>query len=152
MFALSQPARHDLFRRIGALTLALVLGVGLASPSRASVAEPRHALVVGNASYANAPLTNPVNDARAVATALRKAGFTVDLKLDASQRQLQDAVTSFGDRLKAGGAGLFYFAGHGVQIRGRNFLLPVGTDIKREDEVPFKAVDVQMVLDKMDTA
>jgi len=152
MFALSQPARHDLFRRIGALTLALVLGVGLASPSRASVAEPRHALVVGNASYANAPLTNPVNDARAVATALRKAGFTVDLKLDASQRQLQDAVTSFGDRLKAGGAGLFYFAGHGVQIRGRNFLLPVGAEIKREDEVPFKAVDVQMVLDKMDTA
>jgi hypothetical protein len=54
--------------------------------------------------------------------------------------------------LSGGGAGLFYFAGHGVQIRGRNFLMPVGVDIKREDEVPYKAVDVQMVLDKMQTA
>jgi len=152
MSAPNQPAPLDLFRRLGALALALVLGAALAGPSRAAVAEPRHALVVGNASYANAPLTNPVNDARAVATALRKAGFIVDLKLNASQQQLQDAVTAFGDRLKAGGAGLFYFAGHGVQIKGRNFLLPVGAEIRREDEVPFKAVDVQMVLDKMDTA
>ena len=83
---------------------------------------------------------------------LEKAGFTVDLKLDASQKQLQDTVTIFGIRLKTGGAGLLYFAGHGVQIKGRNFLMPVGADIKREDEVPYKAVDVQQVLDKMETA
>ena len=114
--------------------------------------EPRHALVVGNASYATAPLINSANDAAAVAKVLERAGFTVDLKLNASQKQLQDAVTAFGDRLKGGGAGLFYFAGHGVQIKGRNFLMPVGADIKREDEVPYKAVDVQQVLDKMETA
>ena len=114
--------------------------------------EPRHALVVGNANYASAPLINSANDAAAVAKVLERAGFKVDLKVNASQKQLQDAVTAFGDRLKGGGAGLFYFAGHGVQIKGRNFLMPVGADIKREDEVPYKAVDVQQVLDKMETA
>ena len=124
----------------------------VAAQAALPVAEPRHALVIGNATYANAPLVNPANDAQAVATALRKAGFAVDLRLNASQRQMQDAVTAFGDKLKAGGAGLFYFAGHGVQIKGRNFLMPVGADIKREDEVPYKAVDVQQVLDKMETA
>ena len=127
----------------------------LLAPAWAAVAptaEPRHALVIGNANYATSPLLNSANDATAVAKVLEKAGFKVDLRLDANQRQLQDAVTAFGDRLRGGGAGLFYFAGHGVQIKGRNFLMPVGTDIKREDEVPFKAIDVQQVLDKMDTA
>lgn len=126
----------------------VALGAQAAVPAQ----EPRHALVVGNASYATAPLINSANDATAVAKVLERAGFTVDLKLNASQKQLQDAVTAFGDRLKGGGAGLFYFAGHGVQIKGRNFLMPVGADIKREDEVPYKAVDVQQVLDKMETA
>lgn len=136
--------------------LALLLATGLAlmatRAAAAVVQEPRHALVVGNAAYQSAPLLNSVNDATAVAKVLEKAGFKVDLKLNASQKQLQDAVTSFGDKLRGGGAGLFYFAGHGVQIKGRNFLMPVGADIKREDEVPYKAVDVQQVLDKMETA
>jgi tetratricopeptide (TPR) repeat protein len=134
----------------GLLAVALAIASSLAAAAVAP--EPRHALVVGNAAYATAPLLNSVNDATAVAKVLEKAGFKVDLKLNASQKQLQDAVTTFGDRLKSGGAGLFYFAGHGVQIKGRNFLMPVGADIKREDEVPYKAVDVQQVLDKMETA
>lgn len=119
------------------------------------VHEPRHALVIGNAAYATAPLLNSANDAAAVARVLERAGFNVDLKLNASQKQMHDAVTAFGDKLKNGGAGLFYFAGHGVQIKGRNFLLPVAAasaDIRREDEVPYKALDVQQILDKMDTA
>ena len=128
-----------------------------ATPAHAALApaqagEPRHALVIGNAAYASAPLVNSANDAQAVAKVLVKAGFKVDLKINASQKQMQEAVTHFGDRLKTGGAGLFYFAGHGVQIKGRNFMLPVGSEIAREDEVPYKAVDVQQVLDKMDTA
>jgi tetratricopeptide (TPR) repeat protein len=143
-------SRHSF---VGWLLLVTVL-VAWSSMVRAAVPqqEPRHALVVGNASYSTAPLINSTNDAAAVAKVLERAGFKVDLKLNASQKQLQDAVTAFGDRLKGGGAGLFYFAGHGVQIKGRNFLMPVGTDIKREDEVPYKAVDVQQVLDKMETA
>lgn len=135
--------------------LAVVLvGCLLLGPAAAAIpkAEPRHALVVGNANYDTAPLLNSVNDATAVAKVLKKAGFEVDLQLNATQKQLQDAVTAFGDRLRGGGAGLFYFAGHGVQIKGRNFLMPVGSAIKREDEVPYKAVDVQQILDKMETA
>ena len=138
-------------RRLGMVGTVLAV-LAWSAHGAAPVQEPRHALVVGNASYASAPLINSANDAAAVAKVLERAGFTVDLKLNASQKQLQDAVTAFGDRLKGGGAGLFYFAGHGVQIKGRNFLMPVGADIKREDEVPYKAVDVQQVLDKMETA
>lgn len=147
-----RPIGHFLATQLGALALAwATLG---STPAAAAVPaqEPRHALVVGNANYATAPLVNSVNDATAVAKVLEKAGFTVDLKLNATQKQLQDSVTLFGDRLRSGGAGLFYFAGHGVQIKGRNFLMPIGADIKREDEVPYKAVDVQQVLDKMETA
>ena len=146
-------APESWFSRMGWPILGAML-VFWATALRAAVPaqEPRHALVVGNANYASAPLINSANDATAVAKVLERAGFTVDLKLNASQKQLQDAVTAFGDRLRGGGAGLFYFAGHGVQIKGRNFLMPVGADIKREDEVPYKAVDVQQVLDKMETA
>jgi hypothetical protein len=73
------------------LPLALTVFVALALPARATAAlqEPRHALVIGNSRYATAPLPNPVNDARAVAAALQRAGFTVDLKLDATQAQLR---------------------------------------------------------------
>ena len=134
------------------LAAALCLAGDRQAQAAVPAQEPRHALVIGNANYAVAPLLNSANDATAVAKVLEKAGFTVDLKLNASQKQLQDAVTAFGDKLRAGGAGLFYFAGHGVQIKGRNFLMPVGADIRREDEVPYKAVDVQQVLDKMETA
>lgn len=145
---------------LGGLLASLVLATAALLPQRAAHAalapaqagEPRHALVIGNAGYTTAPLLNSANDARAVAQVLEKAGFKVDLKINASQKQMQEAVTTFGDRLKNGGAGLFYFAGHGVQIKGRNFMLPVGTEIVREDEVPYKAVDVQQVLDKMETA
>ncbi|WP_164885068.1 caspase family protein [Rubrivivax rivuli] len=130
--------------------LLITLPAAASAPNLAN--EPRHALVIGNADYTTAPLLNPANDAAAVAKVLEKAGFKVDLKVNATQKQMQEAVTLFGDRLKAGGAGLFYFAGHGVQIKGRNFMLPVGATIAREDEVPYKAVDVQQVLDKMETA
>ncbi len=134
------------------LWLCLLLPAAHAAIQGLPGSEPRHALVIGNAAYASAPLLNSVNDATAVAKVLQKAGFVVDLKLNATQKQMQDAVTAFGDSLGGGGAGLFYFAGHGVQIKGRNFLMPVGIDVKREDEVPYKAVDVQQVLDKMETA
>lgn len=150
-FAVAGPASGQLLSRIRRCLAALLLTL-IAPAWAATTAEPRHALVIGNANYANSPLVNSSNDASAVAKVLQKAGFEVDLRLDATQKQMQDAVTAFGDRLRGGGAGLFYFAGHGLQIKGRNFLLPVGTDIKREDEVPYKAIDVQQVLDKMETA
>lgn len=112
----------------------------------------RVALVIGNAAYKEAPLLNPVNDAKGMAKALQEAGFVVILRENADQRSMQSALREFGDKLKAGGTGLFYYAGHGMQIKGRNFLIPVGANVDREDEVAYSAVDAQAVLDKMEAA
>lgn len=132
-----------------------------ASASRNLVVQPaasaateskRLALVIGNAAYRDAPLQNPAKDARAMAQALQDAGFEVMLHTDADQRTLLTALREFGQQLRGGGTGLFYYAGHGMQIKGRNYLIPVGADIQREDEVAYQSLDVQAVLDKMDSA
>ncbi len=112
----------------------------------------RVALVIGNSAYKDAPLTNPVNDARAISTALQEAGFTVILRENTDQRGMLSAMREFGDKLRGGGTGLFYYAGHGMQIKGRNYLIPVGANVEREDEVAYSAVDAQAVLDKMEAA
>ena len=127
-------------------------GEGAAPPASAQRQAQRLALVMGNAHYRDAPLANPVNDARAMAQALREAGFTVMLHTDLDHRGMTQAVREFGTQLRQGGMGLFYFAGHGIQIRGRNYLIPVGADIQREDEVAYAALDAQAVLDKMESA
>src|SRR5258706_6407186 len=62
------------------------------------------------------------------------------------------ALREFGDRLDRQGTGVFYFAGHGLQVRGRNYLMPVDADIQREDEVAFAALDLGAVMDKLDSA
>ena len=129
------------------LALALATGVSVAATDGGA----RVALVIGNAGYRSAPLTNPVNDARAVSRSLRELGFKVVSLENASLKQMSDAVRDFGDALQ-GGVGLFYYAGHGVQAQGRNFLVPVDADIEREDEVPYKAFDVGQVLAKMEAA
>jgi uncharacterized caspase-like protein len=80
---------------------------------------PRTALVIGNSAYSFGQLANPANDATDVAKVLRGAGFDVTLKTDTDQRSMQDVVRDFGSSLKArGGVGLFYFAGHGMQVSG----------------------------------
>lgn len=117
--------------------------------------QQRIALVIGNGSYAAAPLVNPVNDARLIARALATLGFTVEPLENASLEQMEQAVRRFGDGLAAAGergVGVFYFAGHGLQVQGRNYLLPVGTRLEREDEVRYHALDAGLVLDKMRSA
>lgn len=135
-----------------ALLAACTLLGGVAARAAASLdSGPRVALVIGNASYSSAPLANPLNDARAVSQQLRRLGFEVISLENASQKQMHDAVRKFGDALTQG-VGLFYYAGHGVQVKGRNYLVPVDAQIEREDEVPYKAFDVGQVLEKMETA
>jgi hypothetical protein len=131
------------------------LGLALsayAGPSPSPDGPPRHALVIGNSAYRTLPLVNPVNDARAIAQTLEKLGFRVTQLENSSQSAMYEAIRSFGDSLKSGGVGLFYYAGHGVQIKGHNYLLPVDSVIDREDEVAYKAVDAQQILDKMESA
>ena len=122
------------------------------APAQPIAGETRTALVIGNAAYANGPLRNPVNDARAMGRALGGAGFEVILVENATQAGMQRAIRTFGDKLAKGGVGLFYYAGHGIQAKGRNYLVPVNAEIAREDEIEFDSVDVNLVLAKMDSA
>ena len=112
----------------------------------------RVALVIGNGAYADSPLRNPVNDARAMAASLRELGFEVIARENANLQQMDGAVREFGRRLERAHAGLFYYAGHGMQIKGRNFLIPVGANFEHEDEVAYRSLDAGQVLDKMDSA
>jgi hypothetical protein len=123
-----------------------------ARPIASAPREYRIALVIGNAAYPFSPLTNPINDARAVSEALKELGFQVRLLQDATLKEMSDAAREFGDSLQRGGVGLFYYAGHGMQIKGRNFLIPVGADIRREDEVAYNAFDPGLLLEKMEAA
>lgn len=129
----------------------LLLAAGLFLP-RASHADQRVALVIGNSAYDQAPLRNPVNDARAMAAVLREVDFDVTLIENADRHALQRAALDFGSKLTADSVGLFYFAGHGMQVRGVNYLIPIGTKVASEDEVEVEAVDVNYVLARMATA
>ena len=113
---------------------------------------PRTALVIGNARYESAPLRNPVNDARAMAGALRRFGFDVTLLEDAGQTQMKRAIDRFGKKLRDGGVGLFYFSGHGMQVGGRNYLIPVNASVEAEEDVEYESVDAGRVLAKMESA
>jgi uncharacterized caspase-like protein len=116
-------------------------------------AEPRTALVIGNAAYGMKPLSNPVNDANDVAAALRQSGFEVILRTDADQAGMTDAVQTFGAALRRkGGVGLFYFAGHGVQIGGDNYIIPVGASLASESDVRNHTVNSADVLGAMAAA
>lgn len=114
--------------------------------------QTRTALVIGNSAYKSSPLKNPANDAFDMAAALRDSGFDVILKTNASQRSMEKAIKRFGKKLQSGGIGLFYFAGHGLQVEGRNYLLPVDADIESESDVKYDAVDAGRVLGKMEDA
>lgn len=108
---------------------------------------PRQALVIGNARYANSPLDNPVNDAKALAAELKNAGFDVALQLDAGREALLKAIDDYVARLAARKAvGLFYFAGHGAQLAWRNYLIPVDAVIKSQDEVAQRSVELNALL------
>lgn len=115
-------------------------------------AEQRVALVIGNGDYKFAPLNNSVNDAQDIAKALRGLGFQVTLKLNQDRVGMALAIRDFGNQIKKGGTGLFYYAGHGMQVKGKNFLIPVEADILAEDEVPYRAIDANELLAKMESA
>ncbi|MEK7753927.1 MAG: caspase family protein, partial [Acidobacteriota bacterium] len=108
--------------------------------------------MIGNSAYKESPLKNPANDAADMAAALKELGFKVTLRTDASQRQMKQALREFAQDLRRGGVGLFYFAGHGVQSKGRNFLIPIGANVETEAELEDESVDANLVLSYMDEA
>ena len=122
----------------------------LTFPSAVYSAQNRVALVIGNGAYRNAPLRNPVNDARLMRNLLRKAGFSVTIVENARKKKLISAIRSFGNTLRYSDAALFYFSGHGNQYNGRNWLIPIGADIQRESDLEFEAVNAERVLAEME--
>ncbi|HUS97906.1 MAG TPA: caspase family protein, partial [Hyphomicrobiaceae bacterium] len=96
------------------------------------------------------PLANPPRDARLMTSVLKKVGFAVVELIDADRPAMRDAIIAFGRRLKSDDAvGLFYFAGHGVQVDGRNYLLPVGADIQNQTEVLLQGLNLAELLSTM---
>jgi len=122
-----------------------------AAPAPAQ-AERRVALIIGNGAYPAAPLKNPANDARDMAATLKSLGFEVILKVNAPLRQMNEAIDQFWGRLKQGGVGLFFFAGHGLQVAGENYLVPVDARITVERDVQYACVNAGKILGRMEDA
>jgi len=108
----------------------------------------RVALVIGNATYPSAPLSNPTNDSRAMGDALKVLGFQVIEAQNASREQMQQAIGRAREALQGRrGVGMLYYAGHGVQLDWRNYMVPVDADMRTASDVPAQSVDVQVVID-----
>lgn len=136
----------------GVLVL-LLPGLLAAAPERGlKIEERRYALVIGNGAYGTLPLRNPANDAQDMAQLLQQLGFTVVLKKNADKRTMKEAIRDLQQYLKRGGVGLFYYSGHGMQIGGRNYLIPVRAEISQESDVEYEAVDAGLILDAMENA
>jgi uncharacterized caspase-like protein len=148
-------------RALVIFSLSLLTSVFAQEPNRqlvqngpqASPNSKRIALVIGNGAYTSAPpLKNPPNDARDMAATLKTLGFDVTSGINVSQKDMKRLIREFGMKLKNGGSGLFYYAGHGVQSKGRNYLIPVDANIQSEAEVEDSGVDAALVLNFMDDA
>ena len=129
-----------------------VMAIFIMVSAQPACALERVALVIGNGNYESAPLANPINDATDMASALRKMGFTVILKKNATLEVMEESFEDFGNRLKKGGVGLFFYAGHGIQANGANYLIPIGARIKKESDLKYRAVDAGRILDEMSNA
>jgi uncharacterized caspase-like protein len=115
----------------------------------------RIALVIGNATYLDAPLANSVNDAHLIAASLKQVGFKVTEYANLDLDHLRKAIQAFGDQLTAAGeqrAGLVYYSGHGVQAGGHNYLIPVSASIHKEADLELQAVEASALLRQMEGA
>jgi hypothetical protein len=137
--------------RLGLLAL-LAASMALLS-SEPAAAEKRVALVIGNSAYKNVtPLDNPAKDAQLMAETLTGIGFTLiggRAQIDLDKTAMDNAVQEFGRQVIGADVALFYYAGHGVQVAGSNYLVPVGANPTREADVDFQMVDANLVLRQM---
>jgi formylglycine-generating enzyme required for sulfatase activity len=136
-----------------AILLAATIPWAVAQPDARRVqpagAPRRVALAIGNNAYAASPLQNAVHDAESVAAALRGLGFEVQQVSDADLRRTESAVDQFIGALHPGDVGLFYYSGHGIQVDGENYLIPVGFAARDESEVKYQAYAIGRVHDRM---
>jgi hypothetical protein len=144
-----------MIRRHIVLGLAVLAATLMSYPLHAA-AEKRVALVIGNNAYDElGRLNNPVNDAKLMARSLRQLGFDVVEHTDADQNAMKRAIQDFGRRIERAGRetiSLFYYAGHGVEVNGINYLLPIKARVQRVGDVEIEAVDAGVVLRQMEEA
>jgi len=108
---------------------------------------PRIALIIGNSKYPDSPLTNPFNDANAMGKELKVLGFDTQVLLDSNLKDLASAIQAYSGRIaKSKAVGLFYYAGHGVQLAWRNYLIPVDANIDRVDDIPKQTFELNNML------
>jgi formylglycine-generating enzyme required for sulfatase activity len=159
----SAPRKEKTMKQKISLAIVMMLAACLFEPSlstaqqqRGQTVQPtavrRTALIIGNSNYGQGQLRNPANDARAMGNTLKELGFEVVLKFNLNLRQMDESVRAFGQKIKDGGIGLFYFAGHGVQVEGVNYLAPVGVQVEKEQDIKFEMLDIGKVTAEMEAA
>jgi hypothetical protein len=139
-------ARHVLARIAWALSALLALA-GLP----ASAAD-RVALLIGNNNYGSTPLRNAVNDARDLADALKELGFHVIVRENATRRDMIEGIREFGQAIDGASSALFFYAGHAMQFKDRNYLIPIDAAMGSEEDVTFFSVEIGQIFDRMDRA
>ncbi len=115
-------------------------------------ASDRVALLIGNNNYVGSPLRNAVNDARDLGEALKELGFRTIVRENATRKDMIDALKEFGGALEGAGTALFFYAGHAMQFKERNYLIPIDAAMGSEEDITFFSVEVNQVFDRMDRA
>ena len=115
-------------------------------------AADRVALLIGNNNYGSAPLRNAANDAHDLADALKDLGFQVIVRENASRKDMIDAIREFGAAIEGANAALFFYAGHAMQFKERNYLVPIDAAMGSEEDVTFFSVEIGQIFDRMDRA
>ena len=148
---------HWKFPFIALILICLLSSLSLAADDQSSKAvrrtssdQKRVALVIGNSDYKVGPLQNPAHDAEDISGVLRTLGFIVQTKINANHIEMEEAVDRFVQEIQNGDVALFYFSGHGIQVKGENYLIPLGDSIKSETDVRYKTVNAGLILGKME--
>ena len=146
-YASSDAGVYLVLEQVRRFSIVVFLVVVLATIMPAKAAPNRVALVIGNGAYQHAPeLANPPNDANAIATSLEGLGFTVFREVDLSRVNMERLIRDFAKTLKGADTGLFFYAGHGLQVNGKNYLVPVDAKLNDEIDLEFEAIDLNKVL------
>jgi len=135
------------------LFLTLITNTGiLASDQNTEDFEKKVALVIGNSDYKEAPLKNPVHDAEDIASSLKKSGFQVIKLTNSTKAQIKAGVRKFESQISKGHVGLFFFAGHGIQVNGENYIVPIGASIYKKYDIDDQCIKLSYILGAMEMA
>ena len=138
--------RRSILKTASFLASASLIPSGLLEAAK-GIEAPRIALIIGNSKYPDSPLTNPLNDANAMGKELKVLGFDTQVLLDSNLKDLGSTIQTYSARIaKSKAVGLFYYAGHGVQLAWRNYLIPVDANIDRVDDIPKQAFELNNML------